>query len=84
MEKPEIFRGTDILIPIIDLHDPKAYQEAKDYFIDLLDLYRKNNEKPKIFLFLHKFDTTDYQKELLDTNVKNAKDLFLDIFKDYD
>ncbi|MFW9972534.1 MAG: ADP-ribosylation factor-like protein [Candidatus Odinarchaeota archaeon] len=84
LNKPEIFRGTDILIPIVDLHDPKTYQDAKDYFISLLDLYRKNNEKPKIFLFLHKFDVEDYQKELLDTNVKRAKEVFLDLFKDYD
>lgn len=84
MEKPDVFRGTDILIPIVDLHDPKSFEQAKEYFIGLLDIYRKNNEKPKIFLFLHKYDTEDYQKELLDTNVKKAKDLFLDIFKDYD
>ncbi len=80
----EIFRGTDILIPIVSLHEPGTFEDAKEYFINLLDLYRKNNERPKIFLFLHKFDTTDYQKELLDTNVKNAKEIFLGIFKDYD
>ncbi len=84
MDKPEIFRGTDILIPIVDLHDPDKYDEAKEYFVGLLDIYRKNNEKPKIFLFLHKYDTESYQKELLDTNVKNAKEIFLDLFKDYD
>lgn len=84
MEKPEIFRGTDILIPIVDLHDPKNFEQAKEYIKGLLDIYRKNNEKPKIFLFLHKYDTEKYQKELLDTNVKNAKDIFLDLFKEYD
>lgn len=84
MEKPEIFRGTDILIPIVDLHDPKNFEQAKDYFKGLLDIYRKNNEKPKVFLFLHKYDTEKYQKELLDTNVNKAKEIFLDIFKDYD
>jgi len=84
MAKPEIFRGTDILIPVVDLHEPQTFEDAKQYFIDLLDLYRKSNEKPKIFLFLHKYDTENYQKELLDTNVKNAKELFLDLFKDYD
>lgn len=84
MEKPEIFRGTDILIPVIDLHDPNSYDQAKEYFIGLLDIYRKNNERPAVFLFLHKYDTEDYQKELLDTNVKKAKEIFLDIFKDYD
>jgi len=50
----------------------------------LLDIYRKNNEKPSIYLLLHKYDTEDYQKELLDSNVKKAKDTFLDLFKDYD
>jgi GTPase SAR1 family protein len=84
MDKPEIFRGTDILIPVVDLHDPNNFEKAKEYFEGLLDIYRKNNEKPKIFLFLHKYDTEDYQKELLDTNVKKAKEIFLNIFKDYD
>jgi len=84
MEKPEVFRGTDILICIVDLHDPNSFDQAKEYFEGLLDIHRKNNEKPKIFLFLHKYDTEDYQKEYLDTNVKSAKEIFLDIFKDYD
>lgn len=84
MEKPEVFRGTDILIPIVDLHDPNSFEQAKEYFEGLLDIYRKNNEKPKIFLFLHKYDVEDYQKELLDTNVKAAKETLLDVFKDYD
>jgi GTPase SAR1 family protein len=84
MEKPEIFKGTDILIPIVDLHDPNNFEQAKEYFMGLLDIYRKNNEKPKVFLFLHKYDTEKYQKELLDTNVNKAKEIFLDIFKDYE
>ena len=50
----------------------------------MLDIYRKNNEKPSIYLLLHKYDTEAYQKELLDSNVKKAKDTFLDLFKDYD
>jgi len=84
MENSDIFRGTDILIPIIDLHDPAKYDEAKEYFVGLLDIYRKNNEKPRIFLLLHKYDSEDYQKELLDTNVRKAKDMFLGLFTDYD
>ncbi len=84
MEKPEIFRGTDILIPIVDLHDPNNFEQTKEYFEGLLNIYRQNNEKPKVTLFLHKYDTQDYQKELLDTNVQKAKEEFLDLFKDYD
>ena len=84
MEKPDIFKGTDILIPIVDLHDPNNFDQAQEYFNGLLDIYRKNNEKPKVFLFLHKYDTEQYEKELLDTNVKKAKEIFVDIFKDYE
>jgi GTPase SAR1 family protein len=84
LEKPDIFRGTDILIPIVDLHDPGNFERAKEYFVGLLDIYRKNNEKPRVFLLLHKYDTEEYQKELLDTNVQKAKETFMDIFKDYD
>ncbi len=84
MENPEIFRGTDILIPIVDLHDPNNFETAKEYFEGLLNIYRQYNEKPKIYLFFHKYDTENYQKELLDTNVKKAKEIFLDLFKDYD
>ena len=84
MDKPDIFRGTDILIPIVDLHDPERFEDAKEYFNGLLEIYRENNEKPSIFLLLHKYDTEDYQKELLDTNVKKAKEIFVDLFKDYE
>ncbi len=84
LNRPEIFHGTDILIPIVDLHDPNNFEKAREYFQGLLDIYRKSNEKPKIYLFLHKYDTEKYQKELLDTNVKKAKEIFLDLFKGYD
>ena len=57
MEKPEIFRGTDVLVCIVDLHDPDTFDHAKEYFDGLLDIHRKNNEKPKVLLFLHKYDT---------------------------
>ena len=39
MDKPEVFRGTDILIPIVDLHDPKSFNQAKEYFVGLLDSF---------------------------------------------
>jgi GTPase SAR1 family protein len=84
MDRPDIFKGTDVLICIVDLHDPDTFDQAKEYFEGLLDIHRKNNEKPKVLLFLHKYDTESYQKELLDTNVKTAKELFSDMFKDYD
>jgi GTPase SAR1 family protein len=84
MEKPEVFKGTDILIPIVDLHDPKRFDQAKEYFEGLLDVYKENNEKPRVFLFYHKYDTRDYEKELLDSNVKEAREIFEGMFEEYE
>ncbi|MBY8981336.1 MAG: hypothetical protein KGD57_00175, partial [Candidatus Lokiarchaeota archaeon] len=82
--KPEIFKGTDILIPIVDLHDAESFKEAKEYFKELLETYKKNDEKPKIFLFYHKYDLEDFEKKLLDTNVSKAKESFENIFQNYE
>ena len=84
LAKPQVFNETDILIPVVDLHDPGSFQKAKDYFQQILDLFRKNYLKPKVFLFFHKYDTEDgYQREYLDSNVSTAKEIFLELFKEY-
>jgi len=84
LSKPKLFFGTDVLIPIVDLHDPNSFEKAKEYFEDILKLYETAPQKPRIYLLLHKYDSEDYQKELLDTNVKRAKEYFADVFKNYD
>lgn len=83
LDKPKIFMGTDVLIPVVDLHDPNSFDKSKKYFEDIIKLYKENYQKPKICLFYHKYDTEDYQKELLDTNIIKAREIFSDIFKDY-
>jgi len=84
LEKPEIFAGTDILIPVVDLHDPKNFEKAKKYFKEILDIFNQSNKKPKIFLLLHKCDTKNYQKELIDANIRQARNIFLDLFVEFD
>ncbi|TFG05384.1 MAG: hypothetical protein EU536_02115 [Promethearchaeota archaeon] len=76
LEKPEIFAETDVLIPIVDLHDPSKFDTAKDYFMQILDVFEKSDKKPTVILFLHKYDTEEYAKDTLETNLKTAKDLF--------
>lgn len=83
LNQPKVFLGTDVLLPIVDLHDPESFEQAKEYFVDVLKLYKENYQKPTIYLLLHKYDSEDYQKELLDTNVKKAKETFEPLFKEY-
>jgi len=84
IERPELFSGTDILIPVVDLHDPGNFENVKKYFEKILDIFDQNSIKPKIFLLFHKYDANDYQKELININIKKAKEIFLDLFMEYD
>ncbi len=76
LEKPEIFSDTDVLIPIVDLHDEAKFEKAKDYFLNIIEYFETTEKKPKIILFLHKYDTQDYPKDKLEINLKKAKDFF--------
>jgi GTPase SAR1 family protein len=80
MNDPKVFSGTDVLIPVVDLHEPESFEEAKKYFTDIINLFKKNNIKPAVHIFFHKYDIQDYMKELLDTNLEKAKGIFLDLF----
>jgi len=83
LERPELFVGTDVLIFIVDLHDRDSYNAAKEYFQDILNVFRESIEKPKVYLFLHKCDTKNYQADLLGTNIEDAKSHFFELFDDF-
>ncbi len=83
MSDPKVFSGTDVLIPIIDLHEPEGFEEAKKYFTNIIDLFKKNKIKPAVHIFFHKYDLQDYMKELLDTNLEKAKGIFMDLFSEW-
>ena len=84
VEKPEVFNETDVLVPIVDMHDPDKLDKAKEYFEKVIDVLRKKALKPKVFLLYHKFDTQDYPKEMLDANYKRAKEVFDDMFSGFE
>ncbi|MEX2704038.1 MAG: ADP-ribosylation factor-like protein [Candidatus Freyrarchaeum guaymaensis] len=83
LSDPKVFMETDVLIPVIDLHEPDSFEEAKKYFADIMELFKKNNIKPVVHIFFHKYDVEDYVKELLDTNLEKAKSIFLDLFAEW-
>lgn len=82
---PVVFAETDILIPVVDLHDADSFDKAKDYFQQIIDVLRQNYQKPRVWIFFHKYDTEEgFQREFLDSNVAAAKELFLDQFREYE
>jgi len=85
LAQPQVFAETDILIPVVDLHDPDSFEKAKEYFQQIIDLFRQNYWKPQVYIFFHKYDTEDgYQREFLESNVTSAKEMFLDLFQEYE
>ncbi len=84
LDKPDVFNETDVLVPIVDMHDPEKFNEAREYFSKIIDALRKKALKPKVYLLYHKFDTQDYPKEMLDANYKKAKELFDSLFSGFE
>jgi len=76
LEKPEIFSDTDVLIPIVDLHDESKFEKAEEYFLKIMEYFEKTDKKPKVIVFLHKYDTQEYPKDKLEANLIKAKDYF--------
>lgn len=84
LAKPEIFKETDVLIPVVDLHDPGKFNTAADYFKKLKKVFEDLEMQPKVLIFYHKYDSEGYQKELLETNLQKAKAIFPKIFQDWE
>jgi GTPase SAR1 family protein len=84
LEDESLFKDTSILVPVINVQDPDKFNMARQYLIEALNAYRKNNEKPRVFLLFHKYDTEHFNENQLKNNLEHAKRIFLDLFKDYD
>ncbi|MEX2682069.1 MAG: ADP-ribosylation factor-like protein [Candidatus Sigynarchaeota archaeon] len=50
------FESTDVMIYVVDLQDRDRYDVALDYFDKALASINQLGLKPKVYLFLHKFD----------------------------
>ncbi|HME56219.1 MAG TPA: ADP-ribosylation factor-like protein [Candidatus Lokiarchaeia archaeon] len=84
IDKPDVFNETDVLVPIIDMHEPEQFDSAKQYFDKLIATLKRKALKPKIYLLYHKFDTRDYTKEMLNANYKKATTIFETLFKGFE
>jgi len=56
LERKEAFYDTSLLYFVLDIHDSKNYNEAIDYYKEIIEILREANEAPKIIICLHKID----------------------------
>jgi len=75
LESPKVLVGTDVLVYVIDLHDPERFEEADKYLDAIIKSFEEMNHSPELIVLLHKHDTEEYGAELLEQNVEKAKNL---------
>ncbi|NVM31008.1 MAG: hypothetical protein HWN65_19360 [Candidatus Helarchaeota archaeon] len=56
LKRKEAFYDTNLLYYVIDINDSKNFDEALDYFRDILEILREASQFPKIIICLHKID----------------------------
>ena len=75
LSNPKVLSGTDILVFVIDLHDPDHFEDASKYLEDIVKAFDELNEKPQLHVLLHKYDTEEYPKEHLEKSLEKARSL---------
>ena len=75
LETPKLLANTTILIFVLDLHHPETFEQADQYFSDIYSAVKEQGGDPRIKIFYHKYDTEEYQSDILEENLANAKKL---------
>ncbi|MHA1942267.1 MAG: ADP-ribosylation factor-like protein [Candidatus Hodarchaeales archaeon] len=75
LETPKLLANTSFLIFVLDLHDPDQFELANNYFTDVYTAIKEQGGDPRIIMFYHKYDTEEYDKSLLEENLRKAKQL---------
>ena len=83
LNKPQVLLGSDVVVFVVDLHDPNTIENASQYFKRILQIFKDHGETPIIQVFYHKYDTEAYPRELLDVNLQKVKDVLEEIFESW-
>jgi len=81
--RPEVLRETDVVVFVVDLHDPNEFTNAKKYFERILQVFKDHGETPSVQVFFHKYDQEEYPRELLDSNLQKAKEVLTSVFDEW-
>jgi len=82
LEEPEkYFLQTDLLLYVIDVQDPKKYDESFNYFNSILSIMNTLEEKPYIISFIHKSDPDIRDDPEFQLNAELLKDRINELFE---
>ncbi len=56
LSKPEIFNSTKALIFVLDIQDVDRFEEAYQYYLDIMNILINVEPRPKVYVLFHKFD----------------------------
>ncbi len=56
LSKPEVFNSTKALIFVVDIQDVDRFEEAYQYYLDIMNILINVEPKPKVYVLFHKFD----------------------------
>jgi len=77
----QYFLQLDLLIYVIDVQDPKRFDESFDYFEKIVDSVILLEESPFILIFLHKFDPDLKKDPKILLNIELLKDIINELLK---
>jgi small GTP-binding protein len=80
----KVFEQTDSLFYIVDALNAVRYEEALQYYIDILNIFEKLKTKPKIVLCIHKIDPNLQNDSDTLEAIQDVKELFLPKSEDYE
>ena len=77
LSNEEMWRGTSVVIFVIDLQDENLFEEAENYLKEIWEIILKTNDKkPELSIFFHK---CDYKvRGELKENIRKAMEHFID------
>jgi small GTP-binding protein len=82
LNNPEqYFVQLDLLIYVIDVQDPKRFDEALDYLEKIIDSVIILEESPYILIFMHKFDPDLKKDPKILLNIELLKENIKDLLK---
>ena len=76
MKDLKIFAETDSVFFVVDAMNPARYDEALQYYSDILSKFQKLDLKPKIVLCLHKIDPNIRNNPNTNQIIEDLKELF--------
>lgn len=75
LANPRVFAETNLMFFIVDIQERSRFGEAVEYYEEILEVFKKIEEKPQIILCFHKFDPDLRNDERVLSNIEVIKQI---------